>query len=240
MEQSEEKNTVTTENTSLNPVEPIVPRFEDSGEAYVPKEAMTRYADLPTMTEQEVMDAICEIAEGGVYSKSNAELALKTVPGYAEMIDENGEPIKEIGDDDYEDIDETEIGNYKLSLTSNDGDHLIMELDFGKEDSIDYELAIDSVNAYQDKLTAYLDGESKDLPLYVISIMPEASIRYVVTFASPIAIFQTLNDDGNVACLSMVFKMDDVTVSEMSFTQEEYNQIKDNIRHAELRKLEQG
>ena len=238
------ENTVETPAEEKKPVSPMpdYSKIWGGGEPIAPDEEPEQVlAEFVEMTDEEVMNAICELDAGGRKSESEATVTLARILGYASKIDDNGELLEgiELTDDDMVPARETDLSGYRLTLGTIDGVHCSADFTFSSADDYFLEEFADILAQYTEEMSAFMSGESPDLPRLIINIMPyKGGGRYMVNFVSPIAMNKTVDEEGIPNTLSLVYHMEDIAVDTIEYTQQEYNQLKDDAYNRERRRME--
>lgn len=198
-------------------------------------------AEFVEMTDEEVMEAICALDSGGRKSDSEATVSLMRIAGYAGKIDDNGELLEgvELTDDDMLPVRETEVSGYRLTIGTIDGVHCSADFTFSSPDDYYLEEFADILAQYTEEMAAFMSGESPDLPRLIINVMPyKGGGRYMANFVNPIGMNKTVDEDGIPNTLSVMYHMEDISIDTYEFTQQEYNQLKDDAYNRERRRME--
>jgi len=212
--------------------EPIVP--------IVPGEEVEVLADIPEMTDDEIFQSVCELDGNETYSQSVATIMITKVNGYADLADEEGNVDEEaITEDMTEEVMTVDLSNYILSISTLDGEHITAEFTFYSADDASLEDACDACNKYLELAAAFHDGESSDLPMFTLSIMPyRGAGRYTLNCLNPVHLSKGVTAEGDPTCVDMVFHLDAMETQEYRITQAEYNQLRDDAIQKEKRKQE--
>lgn len=208
---------------------------------YPEADAQQEMAEFVDMTNDEVLEAICELDAGGRLSQSDATVTLSRIVDYAHKIDENGELLEgvELTDDDTVSIRETEVSSYVLKLGTIDGIHTSVDFTFSSPEDFYLEEFSDICAQFTEEMGAFMSGESPDLPMLILNVMPFRSEgRYMVNFSNPIGINRTIDDEGIPNTLTLLYHIDDIEIDTYEYTRQELNQIKDDAYNRERRKLE--
>lgn len=216
-----------------------VPNVEETTGLEIPEEAQERMANLPVMNEEEILESMCELNEAGTYSLSEGFIEYTRITDYLDKVNDEGELITEVTPDDIEEVVEKDFTNYKLRLYTSDGEHMVVEIEFYTSDDPYLWDVLDVINLYNDDLSNYLEGKTKDFPGIAVSFMPHKAMgHYVVKMHSPIATIRSVNDEGEPSVLTLIFHVGDIDINTYEYTLAEYNQMKDNAFRKEINKLD--
>lgn len=211
------------------PKEPYKPELDDEnmneGEEYV---------EFDDISPEEVLTEICSADSDSEYWHSASTIIAELRMVRESELDGEDNEEKEEAEEIGRLIEDTTIERHRLFITTFDGDHISVTLEF---DSVgDNKLAelTEICTKYQDAYGQLLekdDSEADDdieIPSFSMLATPDNYPgRYIVAFTDPVSMFRTCNNEGEPTCISFVFHQEDITVRTIDYTREEYNRLRD-------------